>query len=272
MLLVSNPGSLLVFDIGANPISPALVTTITGTPPTGLQPLFFGNFRVVGKRLYAFDGTQGVVQAFNFDRVAANFSPLGSFTITGITSFFFSGLAVTPDGALLYANLDQDDSVAVIDTTQLVASSPTSLITKIHVGLTPSAVVISPGKALVAGLAITKTAVPTTVTQGTTVTFTMAVTNSGPSSSTGVTVTDVLPAGLTFVSATPSQGTCTGTTTVTCNLGTLANGANTSVTLTATATALGSITNTAAVTENEKNSTPANANASATITVTGAAA
>jgi len=59
---------------------------------------------------------------------------------------------------------------------------------------------------------------------------------------------------------------------VACSLGTLANGATTSVSLTATATAVGSITNTASVTENETNPTPANANASATITVTGAAA
>jgi uncharacterized repeat protein (TIGR01451 family) len=39
------------------------------------------------------------------------------------------------------------------------------------------------------------------------VTFTVRVTNRGPSEATGVTIADALPAGLTFVSATPSTGT-----------------------------------------------------------------
>jgi len=267
LILVSATGSLLVFDIGADPISPTLVTTITGTPPAGLQPLFFGNYRVVGNRLYAYDGTQGVVQAFNFNRAASNFSPLGSFTIPGIASAFASGLAVTPDGASLYANLDQDDSVAVIDTTQLLASSPTSLVTKFHVGLSPSAIIISPGQALVAALSVTKTATPTTVTQGTTVTFTITVTNSGPAPSTGVIFTDPLPVGLTLVSATPSQGTCNGTTTISCSLGTIAVGASASASIVAKATTLGSFTNTATASENETNPS-ANSSASAQITVT----
>jgi uncharacterized repeat protein (TIGR01451 family) len=271
LILISSTGSMLVFDIGANPIGPALVTTITGTPPAGLQPLFFNTFHVVGKRLYAYD-PQGVVQAFNFDRATPNFTVLGSVTIPGVTNLFGSGLGVTPDGALLYAALDQEDSLAVIDTTQLVASSPSAVITKIHVGLSPTAIIISPGQALVAALAITKTAVPTTVTVGTPVTYTMTVTNSGPSASSGVTVTDVLPTGLTFVSATPSQGSCSGTTTITCSLGQIANGASASVSITATVTGAAASTtiNTATVAENETNSTPASATASVNITVTGA--
>src|SRR5208282_2191953 len=46
LLLVTPTGSLEVFDISANVFNPTLVTTITGTTPTGLSPLYFGTFRV----------------------------------------------------------------------------------------------------------------------------------------------------------------------------------------------------------------------------------
>ena len=44
---------------------------------------------------------------------------------------------------------------------------------------------------------------------GDTVTYTLNLANLGPSSASGVQVTDLLPSGLTFVSAMPSQGTYT---------------------------------------------------------------
>jgi len=52
-------------------------------------------------------------------------------------------------------------------------------------------------------------------------TYTMKVINNGPHAATGVTVTDTLPAGLVWVSSTPSQGSCNGTATITCDLGTI---------------------------------------------------
>ena len=45
--------------------------------------------------------------------------------------------------------------------------------------------------------------------------------NAGPSPAAGVSVSDPLPAGLTLVSASSTQGTCSGTTTVSCDIGTV---------------------------------------------------
>ena len=68
-----------------------------------------------------------------------------------------------------------------------------------------------------ADLALTKTVSDPTPNVGDQITFTVTLTNSGPDTATGVVVNDLLPAGLTFVSATPSRGTydaATGTWTV----------------------------------------------------------
>jgi uncharacterized repeat protein (TIGR01451 family) len=58
-----------------------------------------------------------------------------------------------------------------------------------------------------ADLSLTKTVDDPTPNVGDTVTFTLTLTDRGPGTATGVTVNDLLPAGLNFVSAGPSQGT-----------------------------------------------------------------
>jgi uncharacterized repeat protein (TIGR01451 family) len=74
-----------------------------------------------------------------------------------------------------------------------------------------------------------------------TVTFTLTVTNAGPTAATGVQVTDPLPAGLTLVSATPSQGTYTAGIGV-WDIGALAHGGRVTLDLVATVTRTGTVT------------------------------
>src|SRR5437667_96839 len=99
-----------------------------------------------------------------------------------------------------------------------------------------------------ADLSILKTA-PTSATSGTDITYTLTVTNNGPSTSSGGTVTDVLPAlQVSFVSA--SAG-CTNTAgTVSCTFGTLAPSATQtfSIVVHISPAATGLFTNTANVT------------------------
>src|SRR5262249_20609303 len=58
-----------------------------------------------------------------------------------------------------------------------------------------------------ADLALAKTVSDPTPNVGDTIRYTITLSNSGPDSATHVAVDDLLPAGLVFVSATPSQGT-----------------------------------------------------------------
>jgi uncharacterized repeat protein (TIGR01451 family) len=83
-----------------------------------------------------------------------------------------------------------------------------------------------------ADLSLTKSA-PATAQTGNQLTFTLVVANGGPSDATGVVVTDQLPAGLGFVNANPSQGSCGHSAgVVTCNLGAINAGAGAQVAIT----------------------------------------
>src|SRR5207244_2992184 len=79
-------------------------------------------------------------------------------------------------------------------------------------------------------LSITKAGSPATQTLGAgNITWTIVVTNNGPSEATGVTIADPMPAGNTFVSATSTQGTCTGGAILNCRIGKRAYGAEEAV-------------------------------------------
>lgn len=103
-----------------------------------------------------------------------------------------------------------------------------------------------------ANLAVVKTGSPNPVIVGHKLTYVITVTNHGPNPATGVKLTDVLPADVTFGSAVPSQGNpCTGSSTISCNLGNLGNGATAKVTVVVTPTKTGTLANTVSVTGNE---------------------
>ena len=81
-----------------------------------------------------------------------------------------------------------------------------------------------------------------------TITYRLTVTNKGPAAAANVVVTDPQPAKVQFFSASSTIGSCSGTTTVTCALGTLNNGQSATVTITGRLDKRGgSVTNTASV-------------------------
>jgi uncharacterized repeat protein (TIGR01451 family) len=119
-------------------------------------------------------------------------------------------------------------------------------------------------------ISITKAASTATVPPGGgQVMYTLVVSNDGPSDDPGVKVSDPLPAGLTLVSAEPSQGTCTtANNTVACDMGTLKDGGSAQVLVTVNTTATaGCITNTARVKGAHEDPDPANNQASAQVCV-----
>jgi uncharacterized repeat protein (TIGR01451 family) len=135
----------------------------------------------------------------------------------------------------------------------------------------PAAVVIGGGQvsltARPADLSIAKADAPDPVTEGRDLTYTLTVTNNGPGPATGVTVVDDLPGDLAARSSSASQGSCSGTTTVTCTLGDLASGASATVTIVIRPGSPGSITNTARVSGSQPDPNLANNSATQTTQV-----
>ncbi|MBI4260743.1 MAG: DUF11 domain-containing protein [Actinobacteria bacterium] len=100
-----------------------------------------------------------------------------------------------------------------------------------------------------ADVSITKSDSPDPAHVGDAITYTLVVTNNGPDAAQDVTVTDSLPAGVTFASVDPGDPTCGPTLgTVTCLLGTMASGESRTITITVNASSVGTHTNTAVVT------------------------
>ena len=121
-----------------------------------------------------------------------------------------------------------------------------------------------------ADLAITKTGSPNPVDAGKPLVYTLTVVNNGPSTGTGVAVTDTLPAGVAYASSTASQGSASDSgNVVTVNMGTLADGATATVTITVdvASTTVGSITNTATVSSTSVDPVSSNNTATCTTTV-----
>ncbi len=177
---------------------------------------------------------------------------------TGIVNLSASGL---PAGATASFN---PASVNITD-----ATSKTSTLTISTTGATPFADstititgtggttqhstmvtfrVISPSSV---DLALNKSASPNPGQVGLNLAYRLTVTNNGPATATNVNLTDPLPAGITLGPITSTQGICSGTTTVSCALGTLSVGATAVVTINITPTNAGSLVNTASVTASE---------------------
>lgn len=98
-----------------------------------------------------------------------------------------------------------------------------------------------------ADLALTVSVAPGPVRVGNNLTYSLTVTNKGPGIAIETVLTDILPNAVSFASASPSQGSCIGTSTVVCNLGTLGNRSSATVVIVATPTAARTLINRAKV-------------------------
>ncbi len=115
-----------------------------------------------------------------------------------------------------------------------------------------------------ADLSVTKSG-PAYAANGGPITYTITVTNNGPATAHNVVVTDSVSPSITGATATPSQGSCSGS--FTCNLGDIAPGGSATITIHGTVSTTGSsVSNTACAVSN--NPDPVQSNNCATTKAT----
>jgi len=131
-----------------------------------------------------------------------------------------------------------------------------------NVRLTPSAPATDVGVELIA--------TESSATQGSPYSYTIKVSNVGALPASGVTLTDMVPASVTLVSAVPSQGNCSATLPLICGLGNLASDAVATVELKVIPTAAGSMSNSASIATNEVDANTLNDTATHQVTVNAA--
>ena len=102
-----------------------------------------------------------------------------------------------------------------------------------------------------ADLQLSKGDAPDPAFVGSDIIYTLTIHNEGPDPASSVAVSDLLPTGIALVSATSTHGACSGTTTLSCELGTVGAGSANDVTVTIVVgvgeSAIPSVTNTATV-------------------------
>jgi uncharacterized repeat protein (TIGR01451 family) len=204
-------------------------------------------------------------------------TPQGGFT--GTISLAVSGLSTDSTSSFSPASIVITDASAKSSTLTVntvsatAAGNYTANVTATSGNLqhSTSAQLVVSGSAS-ANLAISQTASPNPATAQANLTYRLVVINNGPSPANDVVVTDTLPAGVTFVSAVPVQGTCSGASTVSCSVGSMNNGAVVIINIIVAPASAGQLTNTASVTASEPDTDTTNNSVMIQTTVTNASA
>jgi len=169
--------------------------------------------------------------------------------------------------------LSHDISVVSSDVSDSDASNNSTSVS-VTVGTTTTAPTPTPGPGpgpapnADADLAVSLSNWPSSAAVGDRITFVVNATNLGPNQATNVVFVNTLPVGVSFVSATTAQGTCSNASNVvTCNLGTLSKDASSTMTIVVDASVIGSFTNQASLSSDMVDYNSGNSSTTDSITI-----
>jgi uncharacterized repeat protein (TIGR01451 family) len=186
-------------------------------------------------------------QILAFDE--STFNPTGSLPVTGIGSYPSNSFNSTPADLIRWGQ----NGLAFHTSSQLYVLHG-SIVKDISSSPADLSVSIQAQAAASTGIAFT---------------YTVQVANLGQNAAQGVTLHTVLPASAINGTVTPSQGTCSGDSSLDCDLGTIANGSSANVTISITPTTSGTLGMTAITSSVSFDPVSSNNQTTATTAVTG---
>lgn len=223
--------SSVTFAAANSTVISAPVTSLTATQMTVLVP----TNAISGLLTVTTPG--GIIASTNnftvtprVDSFTPLLGPVGT-TVTVRGQSFTNATAVRFNGvSAVFSSVTDTQLVAVVPSG--ASTGPLTVVTPDGTGTGPVVYTVTTSP----DVSARQTNSPSIVSFGSNVTITVTVTNSRSSIATGVTLTDTLPTGHTFVSATSSQGTPTFLNgVVTCAIGAVTNGQPVTVTIVTTA-------------------------------------
>ena len=250
-------------DPGSAPLLADLSITKTtiGTPTTGSNFTFRLNIRNVGDLVV---NDIDVVDTLPSEVTFISFSSAVGWTCNQ------AGVDISCSRDSLNVGM-----TSVIDITVTLPIIPGSISNTASVSSTTfdanqannSATLVTNVAPAMADLSIVKDASVSAVGVGDNLTYTVTIRNYGPHTAADVEVTDIITADLTFVSATPTQGNCSGSETVICNLGMVNNFQIVNIDIIVVPTIEGVFSNTASVTSTAQDPDSSNNNSTEITTV-----
>jgi trimeric autotransporter adhesin len=186
-------------------------------------------------------------QILAFDE--STFNPTGSLLVTGIGSYPSNAFNSTPADLVRW---DQDGLAFHTSSQLYVLHGP----------------IVKDTSTSPADLSISIQA-PASASTGVAFTYTVQVANLGQNAASGVTLHTVSPASAINGIVTPSQGTCSGDSSLDCDLGMIANGSSANITISVTPTISGSLGMTATASSVSFDPVSSNNHTTATTTVMG---
>ncbi len=277
-----NNGMLTVFSVSATVMWTNPAPIVYGTPLGGSQ--LDASANVPGN--FAYNPANGAVLNAGTNTLSVVFTPTDTNDYSGSTNTVTlvvspAPLAVTAANASrpfgqsnpvfigTLTGVTNNDNITATYSSAATSGSPAGTypivpalvdpghrLTNYSVTLNNGTLTVNP----VADIAVFETG-PTNGQPGQPLTYTITVTNLGPSTATGVAVSDSLPTNVTFISATGGGMDTAGT--VTWSIGSLTNGQTTNVTVTLSAPTSGTFTNSASGSSTSFDPNPANNNGSA---------